>query len=140
MADTDLRAESVLHNHPFSSPPPAAVMRVLSRFDRPRLEAFVAVAIDLLDTFDGDADLEPNGDDEPTGDEQDAAYVEWSCRPHRQRAKPNLMLGQEDDEQDDWDEDSHDREAIDEREERDDEDACDVPPMWPGEADPFASN
>lgn len=134
MAITDLRADSALRNVPFASPQSAAVVQVLSRFDRSKLEAFVAVAIDLLDTFDGDADLEP------TGDEQDAAYVEWLSLHHRHRTKPNVTLGQEDDEQDDWDEDSFDQEAIDEREERDDEDACDVPPMWPGEADPFASN
>ncbi len=116
-----------------ASPPPAAIMRVLSRYDRPRLAAFVTVAIDLLDILDGDADLEPNGDDEPNGDEQDASYVEWPCLHHRQRSKPNVTLGQEDDEQDDWDEDSHDQEYVEEREEGEDNDVCDVPPIWPGE-------
>lgn len=50
--------------------PPAAVSRVLSRFDRPALEAFIAVALDLLDLADGDSDLEE------TGDEQDGSLSE----------------------------------------------------------------
>ena len=115
-----------------ASPPPAAIMRVLSRYDRPRLAAFVTVAIDLLDTLDGDADLEPEPDLEPDGDEQDAAYVEWSCLHQRQRSKPNLTLGQEDDEQDDFDEDSFDQEYVEECEEEE-ADVCEVPPIWPGE-------
>ena len=44
--------------------PAPAVMRILGRFDRPTLEAFLAVAIDLLDTLDGDPDTE---DDDPAG-------------------------------------------------------------------------
>ncbi len=64
MATTDLRAESAPHNLPFSPPAPAAVMRVLSRYDRRRLAAFVSVAIDLMDLMDGDPDLEDNNDRE----------------------------------------------------------------------------
>jgi len=44
--------------------PPAAVSRVLSRFDRRALEGFISVAIDLLDLADGDADLEESGDEQ----------------------------------------------------------------------------
>lgn len=109
------------------------VARIVSRHSPAAIAAAIDVLIDVLDTLDGDPDLEPNGDDEPTGDERDCAYVEWTTLHHRHRAKVNATLGLEDDEQDDWDEDSHDQEAIDEREERDDEDACDVPPIWPGE-------
>ncbi|MCO5794016.1 MAG: hypothetical protein HEQ21_14435 [Blastomonas sp.] len=47
-----------------AAPAPAAVMRVLSRYDRPRLAAFVSVAIDLMDLMDGDPDLEDNHDRE----------------------------------------------------------------------------
>lgn len=36
--------------------PPAAVTRILARYNRPKLEAFIAIAIDLLDTLDGDPD------------------------------------------------------------------------------------
>jgi hypothetical protein len=41
-----------------------AVVRILDRYERPKIEAFLAIAIDLLDTFDGDADAE---DDDPAG-------------------------------------------------------------------------
>lgn len=39
-------------------PPMPAVTRILARFDRPQVEAFIEVAIAMLDTLDGDADLE----------------------------------------------------------------------------------
>jgi len=132
MATNDLIGESRPHNHRFVPAAPAAVMRILSRYDRPRLAAFVAVAIDLLDVLDGDADLEPNGDDEPTGDEQDAAYVEWTSLRGNQRGLACSASANEDDEQDDFDEDSFDQEYVEEREDEE-VDACDVPPIWPGE-------
>lgn len=53
-----------------------AVARILARYDRPRLAAFIAVAIDLLDAIDGDADLEATGDDELAGDESDGNFSE----------------------------------------------------------------
>ena len=45
-------------------PPMPAVARVLSRFDRAQLESFIAVAIDLADTLDGDPDQEDATDAE----------------------------------------------------------------------------
>ena len=48
---------------PFNPAPPAAVTRVLTRFDRADLASFIAVAIDLLDVADGDTDIEENGDE-----------------------------------------------------------------------------
>lgn len=48
---------------PFIPAPPAAVTRMLSRFDRRQLAGFITVAIDLLDFADGDPDLEPIGDE-----------------------------------------------------------------------------
>jgi hypothetical protein len=48
---------------PFTPAPPAAITRILSRFDRDQLAGFIAVAIDLLDAADGDSDIEPNGDE-----------------------------------------------------------------------------
>ena len=55
---------SALERFPAAQPvPPAAISRVLSRFDRPALEGFISVALDLLDLADGDADIEPNGDE-----------------------------------------------------------------------------
>lgn len=48
-----------VHMHPRAmEAPPAAVMRVLERFDRGALEGFIAVAIDLLDTIGGDPEAE----------------------------------------------------------------------------------
>lgn len=122
MAITDLRAESVLHNNPFATPVPAAVMRVLSHYGRKRLAVFVAVAIDLMDLMDGDPDFEVGGDDEPdfaNGDTKDLAYAEWTSLRGRQRAGGCIATQHEDDEEDDVGEDSHDREGIDEREPED---------------------
>lgn len=42
-------------------PPPAILSRAVSRFGRDHLAGSTAVAIDLLDYADSDADLEPNG-------------------------------------------------------------------------------
>ena len=116
MATTDLRAESALHNHPFAIPSPAAaaVTRIMSRYGRERLAVFVTVAIDLMDMMDGDPDFEVGGDDEPL------------------RAEGH-------DEQDDFDEDGHDQEAIDEREPPEG-DACVNAPIWPGEGGTAATH
>lgn len=43
----------------------SAAARVLRACDRPKLEAFIEVAIDLLDAIDGDPDLEDSSDAEP---------------------------------------------------------------------------
>jgi hypothetical protein len=40
--------------------PPAAIMHVLSRFTRDDLAGFISVALDLLDTLDGDPEAEEN--------------------------------------------------------------------------------
>ena len=37
-----------------ATPPMPAVARILARFERVQLAGFIAVAIDLLDTLDGD--------------------------------------------------------------------------------------
>ena len=51
------------HRARFIPLPPAAISRALSRFDREQLSGFIAVAIDLLDSADGDPDLELDGDE-----------------------------------------------------------------------------
>ena len=43
---------------PGAIPPMPAVARILARYDRDKLEAFIAIAIDLADTLDGDAEAE----------------------------------------------------------------------------------
>jgi len=80
MAITDLRADSALVTLPNCIPSMPAVARILSRYDRERLEGFVAIAIDLMDLMDGDPDLEDDDaheDDDPAGgnveDERQAA-------------------------------------------------------------------
>lgn len=56
-----------IHAHPrrASTPPMPAVARILARYDRASLESFLSVAIDLLDTMDGDPDFE---EDDPPED------------------------------------------------------------------------
>lgn len=41
--------------------PAAPLMRLLSRFDREKIEAFAEISIALLDLADGDADAETEG-------------------------------------------------------------------------------
>jgi len=53
--------EALTHNLP-------AILRILTRYDRPKMEGFIAVAIDLLDMLDGDPDIE---DDDPGGTDLD---------------------------------------------------------------------
>lgn len=46
-----------------ATPPLAAVAAILGRFDRRTLEAFMTVAVELMDLADGDNDVEANGDE-----------------------------------------------------------------------------
>jgi hypothetical protein len=67
--------------------PPAPVLAILSRYKREDIEAFIAVAIDLLDLADGDPDVEGIDDDaepvdddtELNGDERDTGNAEDEC-------------------------------------------------------------
>lgn len=80
MATHPLGAESVPSN-PLqftlspSFAPAAPLLRLLSRFDREKVEAFAEISIAMLDLIDGDPDLE---DDDPSGqcdeDEVNTAY------------------------------------------------------------------
>ena len=84
-------------------PPMPAVARILARFEREQLAGFIAVALDLLDTIDGDPDVEFNGDEQDSdGDEKgDQAWVEWTTLHGAQKRGPNRLFGEEDDEEDD---------------------------------------
>lgn len=68
MASRALRAESALSN-PLTftltpgMAPAAPLMRMLARYDRAKVEAFVEISISLLDLMDGDPDTEANGDE-----------------------------------------------------------------------------
>lgn len=102
MAETQLPADSArVIPYPYAIAPMPAVARILSRYDRPRLAAFITVAIDLLDAIDGDPDLEPGGDDEPReaeGDAGDTAWIEWTAMHGRKKRGPNIASQSEDDE------------------------------------------
>lgn len=60
--------------HPRALPPMPAVVRILSQFDRPQLAGFIEVAIGLLDTLDGDPDIEANGDELDGANGEDEAF------------------------------------------------------------------
>ena len=103
---------------PFAPALPA-VARILSHYDRAKVEAFVEVAIGLLDTFDArddpdEADFNSRSDGlpgdpadhEPTGDEESGAYVEWHTMRGSQKRGPNIASEHGDDEDDDPAEDS----------------------------------
>lgn len=77
---------------PGTIPPMPAVARILSRFDRGKLAAFVTVAIDLLDTLDGDADDEPGGDEE----DGDFAEDEPAARFAQMRTGPGCLYSDDD--------------------------------------------
>lgn len=53
-------------------PPALTVAEVMRHHSRDSLAAFVAVAIDLIDSFDGDADVE---DDDPSGQYNEDEYT-----------------------------------------------------------------
>lgn len=56
-------------------PPPAAVSRVLQRYDRDQLAAFVGIAIDLIDLADGDPDNEESDEDRCSAHDDNPGWV-----------------------------------------------------------------
>jgi hypothetical protein len=109
-----------LTRHPAALPPAPAVMAILSRFDRQHLEAFMEVAVELMDVIDGDPDAETGNDVEddfvltPQAidraisdpaidfvDQDGGAWVEWHTMRGSQKRGANFTLGHEDDEEDD---------------------------------------
>jgi len=98
----------------FISAPMPAVARILSRYDRCKVEAFIEVAIGLLDTFDAPDDPdEPDfssrsdgqpgdpADHEHSGDEEAGAYAEFTSLMAAQRRSGACLInssGHEDDE------------------------------------------
>lgn len=117
MAGTSLGADSALVTSPNRPPSMPAVARILSRYSRAKLEAFVSVAIDLMDALDGDADTEPTGDDQG-----DQAWIEWHAMPANQKTGSNILAGPEDSEGDDPEEE-------DDPSGQCDEDGCNT--SWP---------
>lgn len=69
-----------LHTFP-TTPTIPAITRILSRFDREQLAAFIEIAIDLADVMGGDPDVELNGDEaDDDGDTRDISFSEWHMR------------------------------------------------------------
>ncbi|MBH0114212.1 hypothetical protein I5E68_14805 [Novosphingobium sp. YJ-S2-02] len=71
---------------------------------RSKIEALVEQLIDMLDRYDGDPDVELNGDEEDSDGAElgDQSWAEWhTLRRQQQRAGHGLIAGYEDDEEDD---------------------------------------
>lgn len=67
--------------------PVAPLMRMLGRYDRQKLEAFIEISIGLLDLIDGDPDEESADPDlELAGDEEDGSCAEDEEGGHIGRA------------------------------------------------------
>ena len=112
----------------FAPPPPAAISRVLSTFDRAALEGFIAVAIDLLDLAEPDPDAEEIGLEDsfmehpgdgagcPVADSAgDQAWIEWTTMRGSQKGGPAPSPGNEDAEEDDEAEEDDDDTAVDDK-------------------------
>jgi hypothetical protein len=58
-------------------------MRMLARFDRPKVEAFAEISIALLDLIDGDPDLEEDDDPGQCTEDEVSTNLEalWNGRP-----------------------------------------------------------
>jgi len=79
---------------------PAPLPDIMGR--RAAIAAAIETLIDVIDLIDGEPDGEDNGDDEPTGDEEDAAWIEWNqMRGSQKRGATILPTYNEDDEDDD---------------------------------------
>ena len=126
MASTPLDGTPVIVTMPGSIPSMPAVARILSRYDRSKIEAFIAIAIDLADTFDGDAEAEevpledafvahdPIYADE-NSDGRDSSWSEWQTRGRHKMANgvfemaaPLIHEDREDDDPDTGAEDAPD--------------------------------
>jgi hypothetical protein len=86
--------------------PPAAAGRIaaslLNRHSAHEIAEAVTVLIDVLDLLGGDADEEDDDPDlEPTGDEEDGAWVEWQTMRGSQKRGPNILPTYNEDDEDD---------------------------------------
>ena len=99
MANLSIKTHSAtVTPFPRAVPPMPAVARILARYDRDKLEAFISVAIDLIDTLDGphdpDApdyrrctDVLPGDPDEGehAGDERDLSWPDRFAQDRQPR-------------------------------------------------------
>lgn len=102
MATRHIGADSAPVTLPGTIPSAPAVMAILNRFNREELGNTIEVLVALLDIWDGDPDEEcADADLEPTGDEKDAAYVEWHTMRGSQKRGPNILPTYNEDDEDD---------------------------------------
>lgn len=105
MATSPLGADSAHVIHPNRFPPAAAARvasRMLDRFNREELSNAIEVLVTMLDIWDGDPDEETDDPDlEPTGDEKDAAWIEWNTMRGSQKRGSNILATQHEDDEDD---------------------------------------
>ena len=99
MADNAHSAPQGANASPFGiNAPPAALMRLLGRFERSELEGFIAVAIEVADFLDGDPEAEElPGEDaflkhdpiwaDSDSDGKDASWPEWHTRRRHKLVK-----------------------------------------------------
>lgn len=99
MATAPLGAESASAN-PLAftlSPgmaPAAPLMRMLARFDRPKVEAFAEISIALLDLIDGDPDLEDSHEDGQCSEDEISTnlHAQWGGGPGCEISDPDSAV------------------------------------------------
>lgn len=115
MASAAIEADSAPVTHPATIPPPPAVMAILDRFNSDEIGNTIEVLVALLDIWDAplnpdEPDFRPTDgdglpgdpkDEEDSGDAEHGAYIEWQTMRGSQKRGPNVVLGHEDDEDDD---------------------------------------
>ena len=76
---------------------------LLNRHGPREIADAIEILVDVLDMMGGDPDIELNGDEQDAnGDELgDQAWVEWHTMRGASKRGPNILAGQEDDEDDD---------------------------------------
>lgn len=108
-----------------TTPPMPAVARIMARYDREKLSAFITVAIDLLDTLAGDPEAEelqledgfvthdPMFAEQELGG-KDAAYIEWHTKPGnlRRNGQSEILPSQNEDDEEDDPSGVHDEDGI----------------------------
>ena len=104
----------VTHSNAF---PPAAAARIagslLNRHSPHEIAEAIEILLDVLDLMGGDPDVELNGDEEePCGDETDAAWMEWHTMRGSAKRGANFAGRHEDDEEDGEDCDGFENEPL----------------------------
>lgn len=83
---------------PGDHPEIVALMRTIARQPRRRLEAAVEMLLQVLDLIDGDADLEPDGDERDSNGAEDdfMNHSLWAAGPGCAVSDPDMCTARED--------------------------------------------